>query len=106
MDKYDKAIEYLTQHPGEIDSAWTSPFRHKGGCLFTLAATKEALNERWFGCLTTIRGHGDTAETRELTEAIQADERIPKFSRDIKIEHLPVFAEWQRRIDKELNRVD
>jgi hypothetical protein len=39
-----------------------------------------------------------------LTKAIRADARIPEGPQWITVNDLPVFAEWQRRLDKELKR--
>ena len=39
-----------------------------------------------------------------LTDEIQADTRIPKTWDDITLEDLPVFSEWQRKLDKYYNR--
>lgn len=115
-DKYDEAIAYLTKHPDAIQDAWQAGDVHEeAGCLFVAVAPEHQLYGHSVpftsggdcGCLTTIRC-GDSrfalAWTKELTEAIRADERIPKDPDDITVEHLPIFAEWQRRIDKELNR--
>lgn len=111
-DKYDKAIDYLTKNPDQIWANWACPSITTGGCLFQFATPNGHArhNETIYGCLTTIRsseGHpfGGLAYTPELTEAIQADERIPECGRKIKVEDLPVFAQWQRHIDRELNRV-
>lgn len=108
-DKYDLAITYLTEHPEEILRVWNSPegYVDEGGCLFQYAGdtTREALNlsgkSIWVGCLTQIRD-SDTwcAQTDELTEEIRADERIPKDPKEITVESLPVFAEWQRKLDQ------
>lgn len=111
-DKYQKAVEYLTKHPGEIFDAWLDVNEHPAGCLFQFA------NQFGFqrygydraswtttticGCITEIRGCGYLAETPELTAAIRADKRIPERPDDIKPHHLPVFAEWQARLDREL----
>lgn len=102
-DKYDKAITYLTKHPEAIYTAWIYPYSTPGGCLFTLCASTET-GRITCGCLTQIRGDGMLAETQSLTEAIQSDRRIPRKPDLITVEHLPVFAEWQRRLDKELKR--
>lgn len=105
-DKYDLAIEYLTEHPGEIDDAWGEPQWHEAGCLFGYCA-KTATDEvdgLICGCLTQVKHENMPALTEELTQAIRADTRIPRAS-DITVSHLPIFAEWQRRIDKELGRV-
>jgi hypothetical protein len=57
------------------------------------------------GCLTQIRGRSKRrAWTGEIEAEILADERIPDDESDIRPEHLPVFAEWQRKIDAALNR--
>lgn len=105
-DKYDEAISYLTENPDQIQNSWNAPHSYFAGCLF-MYVSKDTSSYDDIGCLTTIRrndGFGRVACTRELTEAIRADERIPKKVNDIKVEHLSVFAEWQRRIDKELGR--
>jgi hypothetical protein len=39
-----------------------------------------------------------------LSAAIFSDELIPISSHDITVADLPVFAEWQRKIDAELGR--
>jgi len=98
-DKYDEAVEYLTAHPGEIRDTWRYPFDSRAGCLFNYAAPG-------CGCLTQIaRMSSDGVPHRDdLTEAIRADSRIPRRSIDITVESLPVFAEWQRRLDVELGR--
>ena len=103
-DKYDVAIKYLTRRPNEISRAWNYITSHPAGCLFQYAGNE--MDDCHVGCLTMIRTAPGSycAATPELTKAIAADERIPLRSRDTKVEHLPVFAEWQRRLDKELNR--
>lgn len=107
-DKYDEAIEYLTENPHEIETVWMHPFDHKAGCLFMFVIPNDVEfrpDRKLCGCLTTIRNCGYAAWTDELTEAIRADDRIPNDLKDITIEKLPIFAEWQRRIDKELGRI-
>jgi len=122
-DKYDEAIEYLTRNPDQICRAWDATWSHVAGCLFRPASASTTDPGRGIpwpldrtgsfqcGCLTTIRlgepgkyGHAVLAETEDLTKEIRADERIPKTIKEVTVEHLPVFAEWQRRLDKELNR--
>lgn len=112
-DKYDNAIAFLKVHPDQIADAWGDR-DHAAGCLFDFAspdpqddmAPQWATDAEFCGCLTTIRmaPHAEVAWTPELTKAIAADKRIPESSRDIRVSHLGVFAEWQRRLDKELNR--
>ena len=111
-DKYDRAIAYLTEFPEAIGDAWSSDGDSPGWPLFQYATPDGkigARDNRTCGCLTTIRfGHdkdfGSVAWTDELTAAILADERIPRLIGDVTLAHLPVFAEWQRRIDRELGR--
>lgn len=126
MDNYDAAIAYLTEHPDEICVAWNNPHDNPGGCLFLHTHEGYAGDSQKnhggkyvaCGCLTQIRMDRETtlkpeidyynvpyvAPTVELTKLIAADERIPDNVYDIMIKDLPVFAEWQRRLDKELNR--
>jgi hypothetical protein len=99
-DKYDEQIERLTKNPARIKDEWSDAIG-----IFDYAERSYGPWSDDCGCLTMIRsGGGYRAQTEELTKAIRADKRIPKRDADIKPEHLPVFAEWQRRIDKELNR--
>lgn len=105
-DKYDLAIDYLTDNPEEIYSAWGDPYDHQAGCLFYYATRKYSPNKvpESIGCLTQIRQgvlYPD-AETEKLTHEIAADERIPDKLGEVTVDDLPVFAEWQRRLDKEL----
>jgi hypothetical protein len=116
MDKYDEAIAYLTEHPEEIHDVWNNanfPCGRPGECLFVpVTNTDDGLFT--CGCLTQVKQGIKEAETPALTAAIRVDKRIPtvivddvkqtitRF--DITVESLPIFAEWQRRIDKELGR--
>lgn len=45
---------------------------------------------------------GKLVKDMELTHAIRSDDRIPENAREITLEHLPVFKEWQERLDKEI----
>lgn len=120
-DKYDEAIEYLTANPHDIFTAWLHPIDSdrdeikQAHCLFAyVAATRSDKSYESCGCLTQIRGAGYVAvshgeEVTSLTEEIRRDERIPASAPDgscpaIAVADLPVFAEWQRRLDKELGR--
>lgn len=103
-DKYDSAVAYLTKHPDKIKDTWADPYDREGGCLFTFVCpdpdNKDTRNN--YGCLTQIRNVylPYVAFTEELTEAIRADDRIPQNCGDILVDSLPVFAEWQRKIDQ------
>lgn len=108
-DKYDEQIaELLADDPYDrefrdrVRTLW-----QRGEGLFAFAYNPETRDEPcWkYGCLTMIHdGPEYKAQTPELTEAIRADGRIPDDPDEIEPEHLPVFAEWQRRLDRELNR--
>lgn len=107
-DAYDKAVAWLTERPGEIYGAWISPDTHPAGSLFRfctptggpLSGGNCGVN---CGCLTTVRS-GSVAADSELTRQIRADSRIPCDVEDVIPKNLPVFAEWQRRMDKLWNR--
>ncbi len=78
----------MADNPMAIAESWSN-----AELLFSFCGT---------GCLTIIKGNKDyEAYTHELTKAIHADDRIPKNFADIMVEDLPVFAEWQRKIDAE-----
>lgn len=95
-DKYDLAIEFLTANPEQIPDAWNIPWSHEAGCLFAYTNSSS-------GCLTQIRGTPDYyGGTLAQAAEIAADERIPENSSKITVKSLPVFAEWQRRLDREL----
>lgn len=120
-DIYDQEIAYLTENPWQIYKHW-----NWGTPLFQKAVNLNHLNQLplriWqYGCLTQIRQVNDSrlppffAETPILTEQIIVDDRIPASPSKpscgddenkctITLEHLPVFAEWQRKLDKELDR--
>ena len=101
MDKYAKAIEFLTAHPDQINDAWNHPPDHVAGCLFDYAADRTGDDAA--GCLTMIRDNNNLfgIETMpELNQRILDDERIPKNQHAITIDNLHVFAEWQRELDK------
>lgn len=63
------------------------------------------------GCLTMIRSglaegviNPDGSVNEKLTEEIKKDKRIPKDPYLITPKDLPVFKEWQERLDVELKR--
>ncbi len=98
MDKYDEQIAELTENPRRIPAAWS-----RGEGLFQFATCGGKAEGETYGCLTMIRNNVRyTAATPELTEEIRADKRIPINFTEIKPEHLPIFAEWQRRLDREI----
>lgn len=95
-DKYDQAVKYLTTHPEKIYMQWI-----RGADLFQFAHRMPQAPYAC-GCITMIKGGGYHAQTPEITAAIKDDPRIPEDVDDITPENLPVFAEWQRRLDRDL----
>ena len=130
-DKYDRAIEYLTENPDDIYDAWSNPSEWEGcgGELFGFVAPdwrnnhSKVYNTRdvyvgTCGCLQQIRqdykengGDGKSGDMcmshwPRLWENIARDERIPSDADEIGVEDLVVFAEWQREIDALRARMD
>lgn len=100
-DKYDEAVDFLTANPDKINDAWNDPRTVEGGCLFQVAGNQPNFTSN-HGCLTQIRSEPTIykAQTPELTAEILADDRLPnqQGGQDITVKHLPVFAEWMRRL--------
>ena len=116
LDKYDIEINRLLEFDDNcfshaINMAWSCPNEIGNGCLFQYvtknghSSSRNYDNTRSCGCLTQIKTGQLVAYTEELTLAIQADNRIPRNSNTITKESLPVFAEWQRKADKEIRNL-
>ena len=109
-DKYDRAVAFLTENPEQIDDIWSNPTDHEAGVLFQFCSKEGDLRghsdtyEQSCGCLTEVASGRWPAQNEKLRAEIMADDRIPKRASHITVSTLPVFAEWQRRLDKELNR--
>lgn len=104
MDAYQQAVEWLTDHPKKICGAWHPSRQEPGYCLFGFA-TKTRLAEESCGCLTMIRYSEEYGTPIPgLAEVIRGDERLPADSGEITVDSLPVFAQWQRYLDKVLER--
>jgi len=101
QDEYSEAVKYLTERHDEIGNAWLNPtvYKNRGGSLFKHASRAGCGGS--FGCLTQIAARIAQGPTKDLTERIKADTRIPKDPIEITPANLHVFAEWQRIIDKE-----
>jgi hypothetical protein len=103
MDIYDKEIERLTtayaQNPRSIYRSW-----EEADPLFKIIGCGQSKGIH-SGCPTMIRSNKyygafiNGILDKELTEAIRSDENIPKRKENVRPEHLPTFAKWQRRID-------
>jgi hypothetical protein len=99
-DIYDQQIKELTKRPDLIENHWVDA----KGLFKIIGQEPDNDNTLGSGCLTMIRNNTRCGayikgvRDEELTEQIRKDKRIPKHSQ-IKIKDLPVFAEWQRKID-------
>lgn len=104
MDKYDDAVEFLTENPHKIFDAWNLPEEHFGGVLF------RCMDDNNFGacCLTNGKSYyQDRAQIilgPDLWQELKNDDRIPADETKITPENLPAFAEWQRKLDVVLER--
>jgi hypothetical protein len=117
MDKYTKAIRKLRRIKDEeifkktIREAWLECYANSEiGCLFQFAGEVDLEEQNGtLGCLTMIRNRPNRiAATKDLTEGIRKDERIPTshilFTRD-NLKALQAMREWQLRIDKEIRNL-
>lgn len=113
-DVYSKAVDFFKNNPHKINEIWDDPKSHWAGILFQ-AVTPDGIgqeNEEGLFCgdICEIRSLMAHAWTDELQEEIINDYRLPKiyasnnYLPKINNEILEVFAEWQRKIDKVLNR--
>ena len=112
-DRFDKAVDYLTEHPDLIAETWNAALddytddlsseeqeAHEiAACLFLECGNKGFPAT---GCLTQVCHERLGAGTDELTELIRADKKIPRNGEAIKVGDLQLFADWQRRIKREL----
>lgn len=86
-DKYDEAVDYLTQHPDQIYKAWQRMSSHEAGCLF-----KFVTDVPGSGCLTMVHSVPKEFTGGEWHDEIVADKRIPCAGSEIKVEDLPVLG--------------
>lgn len=107
MDKYDKHIESLLNSEDPIEEIhydWSI-----GKDLFQFCSIKgKSVGGTNCGCLTMIAYVNSVIEHEVkidpsiddmLTQQIRSDDRIPRSFADITTDDLPVFAEWQRKLD-------
>jgi len=101
---YDEQIAYLNEHPNQILYHWERP--SLWGPLFKKISIEPiGYTEQNCGCLTQIRNESDRLAyiqgiaDLELTNEIRNDKRIPLEVKDITVDDLPIFKEWQERID-------
>jgi hypothetical protein len=114
VDKYDRNVKALAENPGGLPRAWFEPDLNPLFEVIDLPGVH--------ACLTMIRnvpveqsGHVRVSELRpevlDLLREINQDSRLPTsleltqppgeggWPDDRKVASLPVFAEYQRRID-------
>lgn len=92
MDKYDRAIEYLTANPHLIKEAWVSPKTTLGGSLF---AFKTGLLGSHY-CPSMMAAYSGL-EKSEIEKQLLVE--IPTDGARVAVEHLPLFAAVQRHWD-------
>ena len=102
-DVYDDEVERLTKHPKEIFKSWAEM-----GPLFGFVSPSRQIttdsNGCGVGCLTMVHSGPEVAFDPSLTDEIRRDNRLPKSGGKTTPDHLPVLAEWNRRLDKHFNR--
>lgn len=90
MDKYDEAVKYLTDNPSQIGMAWFYTFEREGGQLFKCQSNSN------INCPTMFKRHSLPCSEEEAVLIKQ----LPHCLFDIKVSHLPIFADLQRVWDK------
>lgn len=112
-DIYDDEVARLTKaaNVSYITESWSSctPLFRVLGPVADYCTKKDGFDSKVYGCLTQIKGNPDRycAITEEITARILADDRIPAyniFPFSISVELLPIFAEYQREVDKIITR--
>lgn len=104
-DKYDEQIERLLAAEDfrmAVSYDWSCGVGLFQYCTPRGHTSHGALRD--CGCPTMVRSGAWPAWTGQLTAAIMADTRLPDHVSAITPEHLPIFAEWQRRLDKEIRQ--
>ena len=127
-DKYDRAIARITERCESQRSIWEAradikltddqgrrlvadilhSIWNEGGSLRATDSILFDMASRTrdypCGCLTQVsdRASGYIAATAALTDAIRADEAVPSKPTELTLADLPVFADWQRRLDREI----
>lgn len=117
-DEYDEAIDAFMELWNDtegverlnlIRAAWSEPGASKMGVLFDHTGWdgQHTREDALCGCLTQIKRH-DGRPGKGLDDGflvdLMADDDIPSSPLDISPENVQAFAQWQRRVDKELGR--
>ncbi len=98
-----EAVTYLQDNPMEIKRAWFETGSHQAGALFAYASPNGRCSygdgSIPNGCLTQIkRGSAECWDSKDMTEEIRLDGRVPASPDEITIESLSTFLYWQERI--------
>lgn len=108
MDKYDKAIAYLTENPGKMEAVWCEQNygdeseMAQAHCLFEYLCPND--EDTWaYGCITQVASGSKRAFTDELTQLV-LDADLPTDIDNVTLQHLPKCAEIQRIADIVCNR--
>jgi hypothetical protein len=114
VDKYDLAIDYLSRHEDEIIAAFLHPSTHSAGFLFAYLSpplaespeTAELPDGKICGCPLLVHRNSAFygAWSKEMTEALRSDSRLPNSIAEIRACHLPRFAAYQRWADRTFRR--
>lgn len=104
MDFYDTEIERITRSSKPLNEFWLETSDRQARSPLFAYVTPDRRCSLEGGCLTQIKAGLTGACTPALARAIRKDQRLPKSGFLIELKHLPVFAQWQRRIDKMLKR--
>lgn len=111
MDIYDKEVERITDKCKWLSKKSQNEILQEEWNQWTLlfgpcGRSKLIIKNNHFiaevGCLTMVKSGTHDAQTKELTEKIRSDDRIPKKPSQLTVEHLPVFAEYRRYINNVL----
>jgi hypothetical protein len=96
-DQYTRAVKFFTKRPWAIAGAVAAPYSsdHARALFAPVPGTNLSL--------TKIRASDWNCPP--VFAEIRADERLPKDNQDITPEVLPVFAEWQRKLNASTREV-
>lgn len=121
-DKYDDEIEVIataTFPEIAVEDHWTMATNLFQFCRPSISSSSRNPQGIYCGCLTMVREGTGAAWTPELTEEIRDDYRIHKGNGKLKRavrgangdqqkirDILQPYAEWQRRLDREIRQLE
>lgn len=101
MDVYDAEVAYLTEHPDEIQDAWFAPKLAPGGLLFGFLTKDHRC--KGCNCPAGVKNGVSSSGNLEL-DALIKESDIPRYSDEIRPQHLAAFARIMRAADRILER--